>query len=210
MIIRAGQIMQIHQSQLVVDKVVKHVVGGMGSFAGNHVARGIDDVVDQVVLVLGDPPFQGLEGVVDCCFGGGHLPADLPEVLLSFQLGHYCVHVARIEHDLEAGLLERLEKGDGGGSPLILLPDIVAARGPLGLVNMQLRLDVGVVHVLDESGIISVTVGLIIIDVLLAVSFGVEEASVFVPSAVQGIFGVDLVVADSDGVVSVDSVGDLG
>ena len=41
-------------------------------------------------------------------------------------------------------------------------------------------------------------------------SFGVEEASVFVPSAVQGIFGVDLVVADSDGVVSVDSVGDLG
>ena len=40
--------------------------------------------------------------------------------------------------------------------------------------------------------------------------FGVEEAGVFIPSAVLEIFGVDLVVADSDGVVGVDSVGDLG
>ena len=62
--------MQIQQSQLAVDEVVKHVVGGMGSFAGDHVARGIDDVLDQVVLVLGHPPFQGFEGIVDCCFGG--------------------------------------------------------------------------------------------------------------------------------------------
>lgn len=41
-------------------------------------------------------------------------------------------------------------------------------------------------------------------------SFGVEEAGVFVSSAVLGIFGVDLVVADSYGIVCVDSVGDLG
>ena len=107
-------------------------------------------------------------------------------------------------------MLERFEEGDGGGSPLVLLPNVVAAGGPLGLIDMKLRLHIGVVHVFDESGVIGVAVGFIIVDVLFAVSFGVEESGVFVSSAVLGIFGVDLVVADSDGVVGVDSVGDLG
>lgn len=130
--------MQIHHSQLAVDKVVKHVVGGMGSFTGDHVTCSIDDVVDKVVLVFGDPSFQGLEGVVDCFFRLGHLPPDLPQVLLSLQLGHHCVHIARVEHHLESGSLERFEEGDGGGSPLVLLPDIVATGGPLSFVDMQL------------------------------------------------------------------------
>ena len=41
-----------------------------GGVADGHALEIKFSALDDGVLVLGHPPFQGFEGIVDCCFGG--------------------------------------------------------------------------------------------------------------------------------------------
>lgn len=146
-----------------MDEVVEHVVSCMRFFTWHHVTSSIHNVVDQVILVFCHPAFQGLEWVVNWSLACSHFPSDLLQVFFGFQVGANGIDISRIEHHLEIGLLESVKEGNCGGAPLISLANIVRTGGPVGLLNVELLLDFRVIHKLDQTGIISITVRFIII-----------------------------------------------
>lgn len=196
------------QSQFAVDEVVEHVVGCMWFFARYHMTCCVDNVVNQIIFVFCDPSFQRVVGIVEGCFGGGDFPSDVFDVLFGLEGRDHCVDIARVEHHFESCFFEEGEKGNGGGPPGVFLPDEVAAGSPVGFVNVELFLDFRIVEKPDYAGVIGVAVGLVVVCVVCIPFF--EEGSVFVASPVFFIDVLFDVVANSDRIVGVYSVGDLG
>ena len=114
---------------------------------------GIYDVEGQSIIFC-DPAFKTALWVLHTVFFFDDFPPYLLDILFSFNIRNLGVNITWEEHDLEPGIPEALEEGNGGTILFEVTADVAAARSPFGGGHIELFLYFWVIEEEERPSII--------------------------------------------------------
>ena len=142
-------------------KPIKHSTSCSWFVMRNHMSGPVNNIKGQPII-LSNPTLQAAMRIQHWFFSFNHLPTNLPNILLSLNIGNLSINVSRVQHYFKPCLLEAIKKLDSGHIFFEVSSHIIATGLPFSRFDMQLGLHFWIIEVYSWSGMVR-TARLIII-----------------------------------------------